>query len=109
MKYKTRTWNQAGIASSVSDCATIAVKSVNDNVDFVVMPDAWFEAGKQATEVAGRWGAKADHSKYDRDLHKERLDNLIQIAEDFVRHETGDVGVAIFNQEMEKRVVRFWE
>jgi cytochrome c-type biogenesis protein CcmE len=47
-RYKTRTWNQAGIACTVSDSATIAIKSVDETISFVAMPDDWFEAGKEA-------------------------------------------------------------
>jgi hypothetical protein len=108
-RYKTRTWNQAGIACTVSDSATIAIKSVDETISFVAMPDDWFEAGKEATEIAGWWGAKADHSKYDRELHKKHLDKLIKIAEDFVRHEAGDIGVAIFKEELERRLEKYWQ
>jgi len=109
MKYKTRTWNQAGIACNIRDSASTAIRSVNDEFSIVSMPDAWFAAGKEATEVAGWWGAKADHSKYDRELHKQKLDNLIYIAERFVKEEAGDIGLAIFKDEIDKRLARYWQ
>ena len=53
-------------------------------------------------------GGNADHSQYDKDVHRARLKNLVQVAEDFVREKAGDVGVAVFKEETEKRLKRYW-
>jgi len=100
--------NQAGIVCNVNDSTAIAIRSVDENAGFVVMPEKYFEAGRFAHEADGWWGGNADHSQYDKEEHRARLKNLVQVAEDFVREQAGEVGLAVFKDETDKRLKRYW-
>lgn len=99
--------NQPGIVCNVHDSVNFALWHSAGIVNLEMTED-FFQAGKEATEVAGWWGANADHAAYDKNLHKQRLLNVIKVARQFVATHTGDVGVALFDNESQRRLERYW-
>ena len=64
--------NQVGIVCNVNDSTAIAIRSVDEDAGFVVMPEKYFEAGRYAHEADSWWGGNADHSQYDKEEHRAR-------------------------------------
>lgn len=47
--------NQVGIVCNVNDSTAIAIRSVDEQAGFVVMPEKYFEAGRFAHEADSWW------------------------------------------------------
>ena len=100
-------YNQSGYAATIHSIVPDVIREVTGTTEFVRMPDEWFAAGKAATEVAPNIGQMADNSNCDLELYRERLKRVYEIAEDFVRSECGDVGVALLREQAEKKLTRY--
>lgn len=100
-------YNQAGFATSIRTIVSDVVREVTGTTQFVLMPEVWFEAGREAIAVAPSNGQKADNSNIDLELYRQKLTRLYYIAEEFVRSECGDIGVALLREQAEKKLTRY--
>ena len=104
-------YNQSGLAASIHSIVPDVIREVTGTAEFVRMPEEWFEAGREATAVAPLVGHMADNTNCDLELYREKLKRVYDVAEDFVRSECGDVGVALLRKQAEKKLTRYgvWE
>lgn len=100
-------YNQAGFAATIHDIVPSVIREITNTTGPVHMPEEWFEAGRQATAVAPHVGVMADNSNIDYELYRDRLIELVNVAQTFVANECGEVGVALFQEEVSKRLTHY--
>jgi len=109
----TQRINQYGTAAIAHDSAIAAVKAINGDDGYVILPPYWLEANKRVTVLAPGHGQLSDNSAVDYEAFKDAVRDLIASAETAAVELAGEPAREIFWREFatrnETRSGKIWE